>query len=167
MKNLLCLLVILFVTASCANGTKENKYPKTKEERELERVGKLTGENGLVLFGGSKKRSRSTADAINVNSYLWRAVLDAVYFMPLISADPFGGTILTDWYATEPHAKERFKFNIMIVGAELRADALKISVFKQVKKGSTWEDVKANHQIAQELEEKILLRARALKVNDL
>jgi hypothetical protein len=165
-KSILLLSLAIFTLASCSNINKESNYPKSKEEQELERMGKLTGDEGMVLFGSTKKRGSSVTDAINVNSYLWRASLDMIYFMPLLSADPFGGTILTDWYANSPNAKERFKFNIIIVGAELRSDAVKVSAFKQVKDASgRWKESVANPQLARDIEDKILLRARELKVN--
>ena len=36
------------------------------------------------------------AATIGVNGYLWRAALDTLSFMPLASADPYGGVIVTD-----------------------------------------------------------------------
>src|SRR5437016_375303 len=56
------------------------------------------GEGGLLNFsvGGNKAQPGS---GITVNTYLWRATLDTVAFMPLSSADPFGGVIITDWYS--------------------------------------------------------------------
>lgn len=153
--------------AGCAGGArdfsdKESDYPKTWEDRQKDEMGKLTGESGLVIFGG-KEKSAAT-QAINVNCYLWRASLDIVHKMPLISADPFGGSILTDWYRSSNAAKERYKLNIYIVGAELRSDAVRVAAFKQVmdKKGN-WSDAVGNDLLATEIENKILLRARAIK----
>ncbi len=36
---------------------------------------------------------------IGVNSFLWPASLDTISFMPVNSANPFGGVIITDWHA--------------------------------------------------------------------
>lgn len=164
MKKLLTSFGIICFLSSCAGAGFESEYPKSREELESEKVGKLTGEEGLTLFGGSKKSSAT--EGINVNSYLWRATLDTVYIMPLISADPFGGTVLTDWYRKNDNAKEKYKLNIFIIGGELRSDAIRVSAFKQVlnKKG-VWEDATASPEIAQEIENKILLRAREIKFN--
>src|SRR4051812_39723869 len=123
-KKITVAVIMASLLVACKNVKSGNQsYPKSREDVAAERVGKLTGE-GIVLFGG-KKRGSATIDGINVNSYLWRATLDTVYFMPLLSADPFGGTVLTDWYQSSPTAKERFKLNVLIVGSELRADAVK------------------------------------------
>ena len=166
-KNLFLYALAISLLASCSSGIKgKANYPKSKEEREVEKVGKLTGEDGIVLFGKRKSRSGAT-EGINVNSYLWRATLDTVYFMPLISADPFGGTVLTDWYSENSDSNERYKVNIFIIGAELRTDALKVSVFKQVKKNGKWENKTISEAMASEIEDKIFTRARQIKIGDI
>ncbi len=55
------------------------------------------GPGGLSLFGGDEDQPQTGGSQIGVNSYLWRATLDTISFMPLASADPFGGVIITDW----------------------------------------------------------------------
>jgi len=169
MKKITSLFFIssLLLTACSSDSNKQPvSYPKPREELELERMGKLTGEEGITIFGG-KRKNKASGEAINVNAYLWRASLDTIYFMPLISADPFGGTILTDWYASSSNANERFKFNIIIVGAELRSDAIKVAVFKQIKnKNGQWIDSSSNDKLAKQMEDQILIKARELKVNN-
>lgn len=163
MKKLVVYSSMIFL-AGCANMETTAEFPKTREQIQEERIGKLTGEEGLVLFGGTKKNAAT--EGINVNSYLWRATLDTVYFMPLISADPFGGTVLTDWYQKNQNSKERYKLNVLIIGGELRSDAIRVSSFKQVKgKNGQWTDVDSSPEIAKEIENKILLRAREIKFN--
>ena len=99
-KSLLSFFVLastLALLTSCSGKSKvEHTYPKSKDELETERMGRLTGEDGIVLFGNKSRRSPGS-NGIGVNSYLWRATLDTVYTMPLLSADPLGGTIITDW----------------------------------------------------------------------
>ena len=156
----------LFLNAcSGGAGSGETSYPKTREEKDDERIGKLGGGDGIKLFGGS---SSSATKGINVNSYLWRATLDTVYFMPLISADPFGGTVLTDWYQLSKDAKARYKINILIVGSYLRSDAIKVSVFKQkIDEAGNWVDDGSNKKMSVDIETKILTRARELRVHNI
>jgi hypothetical protein len=162
LTSLFSLSLLAAITACSGIEQSSEDYPKTREEIEAERVGKLTGD-GIILFGGKRKSAGGT-EAINVNSYLWRATLDTVYFMPLLSADPFGGTILTDWYKNDKNTRERFKLNIYIIGAELRSDALRVTVFKQkLDAKGNWQDVPASAEMTQEIEDKILLRAREIK----
>jgi hypothetical protein len=143
-------------------GDVDESYPKSRETLERERVGKITGDDGIVLLGG-KSKSEAT-EGINVNGYLWKATLDNVYFMPLISADPFGGTILTDWFKESASSRERYKLNIFITGTELRADALRVAAFKQrMNSQGNWVDTDVDPSVATEIEDKILLKARELR----
>jgi hypothetical protein len=167
-KSLLSFFVLastLALLTSCSGKSKvEHTYPKSKDELETERMGRLTGEDGIVLFGNKSRRSPGS-NGIGVNSYLWRATLDTVYTMPLLSADPFGGTIITDWQSLKGNPNERFKLNIVIIGSELRPDGVKVSAFKQVRKGNSWEEAKVSNGLSQEIEEKIISRARKMRYN--
>lgn len=174
MKKLLSLALILSAAisiTSCSSADEEEQTGKigvndtrtafpldNRDQRRLER-GKLGGEGGL-FGGGSNKGGSDTA--LGVNSYLWRATLDTISFMPLASADPVGGVIITDWY-TDPASKgERIKLNIIITSPELRADAIRVSVFKQIG----GKEAKVSPEVGKQLEDKILSRARELKIND-
>ena len=101
---------------------------------------------------------------MNVNPYLWQAALNTLSFMPLASADSNGGVIITDWYQDPSVPGERYKVNAIINSTELRVESLKLTVFKQVSRNSSWHDVKVNPKVAIDLEEKILTNARELKV---
>ncbi len=57
------------------------------------------GRSGLRIPGMSNNSEAQRPAGIGVNSYLWRASLDTISFMPLREVDPFGGVIVTDWYA--------------------------------------------------------------------
>ncbi len=119
---------------------------------------------------GGKKAKRENAvrttqaPNIGVNSFLWRASLETLEFMPLTSVDPFGGVILTDWYASPEAPDERFKANVYILDANLRADALKASIFKQVRSGQSWSDAAVDADTARQIENSILTRARQLYI---
>ena len=80
---------------------------------------------------------------LGVNSYLWHASLDTLSFMPLASADPFGGVIITDWYVAPNAPDERLKVTIYILDRNLRADGLKVVVFRQTRNGAVWTDAPA------------------------
>ncbi len=127
-------------------------------------TGTLFGEGGLTLFGGNKSSGQS-GSAIGVNAYLWRATLDTLSFMPLASADPFGGVIITDWWQPPASPDERFKATVYILGGQLRSDALKVNVFRQVEQGGQWVDAAVNPTTATELEDKVLARARELRAS--
>ncbi|HEY5237126.1 MAG TPA: DUF3576 domain-containing protein [Rhizomicrobium sp.] len=101
---------------------------------------------------------------LGVNSYLWHASLDTLSFMPLASADPFGGVIITDWYSAATAPNERLKVTIYILDRRLRADGVKIAVFRQTRAGNVWADAQVNPDTAAKLEDAILARARELRL---
>ena len=94
---------------------------------------------------------------------LWRASLDTLSFMPLASADPFGGVIITDWYQPPAAPGERFKVTAYILGRQLRTDGLRVSVFRQLQQGGQWVDAPVSANTASEIENKVLARARELR----
>ena len=126
--------------------------------------------SGVLLAGcsgGDDEEPQSQAPGVAVNSLLWRASLDTVSFMPLVSADPFGGVIITDWYSPPETPEERFKVNIFILGRELRADGIRASVFRQQLENGSWVDAPTATRTATDLEDAILTRARQLRVANL
>jgi hypothetical protein len=129
--------------------------------------GRLTGQDdGIVLFGTARSRpedSAAGATGLGVNAFLWRATLDTLSFMPLASADPFGGVIITDWYSPPGAGAERFKATAYVMGRQLRSDGVRISVFRQVRQGQGWVDAIVAPATAAELEDRVLARARELR----
>lgn len=103
---------------------------------------------------------------VGVNSYLWRASLDTLSFMPLAAADPFGGTIITDWYSAPETPNEQFKVTVYILDKELRADGIRVAVFRQEKDATTgqWTNGVVQPDTQTQLENAILTRARQLRV---
>ena len=116
------------------------------------------------LFGKEEDKDAG-ASGIGVNSFLWRASLDTISFMPIASADPFGGTIITEWYENPETPGQRFKANIYILDRQLRADGVRVAVFKQVSNGKGgWKDAPIADTMATNIENTILMRARELRV---
>ena len=134
------------------------------EELRKRNFGKLFGEDALVI-GGPGKDQQASVNGIGVNAFLWRASLDTISFMPLASADPFGGVIITDWYSPPEARSERFKLNVYILGHDLRADGIRAAVFRQLQDGSgNWLDAAVDTATGTELENAILTRARQLRI---
>lgn len=165
----LLFLILLLPLAACSGGKAEGvdsaSKPKSARQERIESQGKLTGEG--LSFGGPSEEKAAGASPLGVNSFLWRATLDTLSFMPLASADPFGGVIITDWYEDPKTPGERFKVNALIMDRTLRADGVKISVFKQKMAGGAWRDQKVDDTLARSLEDTVLTRARELRVKQL
>ena len=109
----------------------------------------------------------TAAQTLGVNGYLWRASLDTLAFMPLASADPYGGVIITDWYANPEKPDERFKAQVYILDTRLRADGLNVTVYKQTRTAAGWTDAPVAGQTATDIENAILTKARQLRLSNL
>lgn len=101
-----------------------------------------------------------------VNPYLWRATLDTLSFLPLETADSVGGLINYDWQSFEDVPGERVKATVFILDTRLRADGVKVSVFRQRKEGGEWVDADVSPDTQIQLENQILARARTLKTSE-
>lgn len=133
---------------------------------------------GVAACGGSgiKKERVATlaeydgkgAQAVTVNRYLWSAALETLDFLPVSAADPIAGLIITDWYVNPESPGERFKTTVYILDSALRADALRVSVFRQQRtEAGEWTDAAVNPATAREIENAILTRARQLRLNQI
>ena len=87
-----------------------------------------------------------SAGGLGVNALLWQSSLDTLSFMPLAAADPVGGVIITEWYNDPSATDERVKINPVISGRELRADALRVSVFRETNRRGQWASRPPPHQ---------------------
>ena len=133
------------------------------------------GRAGLVAMAalalascGGKDRPKADLAAskittIGVNSYLWRASLEALSFMPMLQTDSNGGVIVTDWYANPNNAGERMKVTVTILDQDLRADALRVAASRQVAQNGVWVDAPVQAATVQKLEDIILTKARDLR----
>jgi hypothetical protein len=123
---------------------------------------------GSLGGGRSSKQAAAQQPVIGVNGFLWRATLDTLAFMPLASADPYGGVIITDWYTNPEKPDERFKCTVYILDSRLRADGLNVAVFKQNRDAQgAWIDAPAAGQTETDIENAILTRARQLRLSNI
>ena len=163
------LLALLALGACGSNATTvrpvaDNEYNDSRFKDQAQ--GKLFGTNGLTF--GNAKTGRPDAEqgsGIGVNAYLWRGALDTLGFMPLASADPFGGVIITDWYSPPTTTGERFKATAYILGRQLRADGVRVSLFRQVQDNGRWVDSPVSPTTTGEIENRVLARARELRAD--
>jgi len=152
--------------AGCADNpnVQLDRDMQTTEERRDD-VGQLFG-GDVVLFSTAPDRDVDGGETgVAVNSFLWRAALDTVAFMPIATADPFGGVILTDWFAPAETPDERFKLNVLVLTRQLRADGITVSVFRQTRdEDGDWVDSTVDPATSRSIEDAVLSRARELRV---
>ncbi len=164
------LVMAAFLLAACSGiKTEPPNTLETAAEQRDSQSGKLFGDSLTFGFGDSRSERGGTGPAeIGVNTFLWRASLDTMSFIPLASADPFGGVIISDWYAPPESPDERFKVTVYILGTELRSDGIRATVFRQARDGSAgWLDAPIGADTSVQLEDAILTRARQLRVASL
>jgi hypothetical protein len=167
------VLAAALLTAGCEGTSTEYSYPEKVDRNTYDPVGSnkpretVFGPGGLTFGGGAKRPGEAEGGGgIGVNSFLWRASLDTIAFMPLASADPFGGVIITEWYSPAQTPNERFKITVYILDRALRADGIKVAVFRQVRRGpDQWADEAVAADTAASLENAILTRARQLRID--
>lgn len=164
LRPLTFAVLALLSLPACSGVDSKAEYPDVDHDR-MYRYGSLTGgEGGFNVLGNKGARNAEEQSGIGVNSFLWRAALDTVSFMPLASADPFGGVILTDWYQAPSAAGERTKAQVYVLARELRADAIKATIFRQVQDSrGNWKDAPVAADSAHKLEDAILTRARQIR----
>ena len=176
--GILVILAAALALGACGgdfNGVKENDArngTRSDATRDLTQglggknreEGSLFGPGGM--FGSKADRKEDNGSGLAVNAYLWRASLDTINFIPLASADPFGGVIITDWYTPAETPNERMKVQVTILDRELRADGVRVAVFKQQTspKGGSWVDAQVDPRTNIDIENAILTRARQLRI---
>ena len=154
--------------AACGPITVEQDYPE---------INQGTFEGGGSLLDAFRRNNEADAAAasdaatqeaarpmvgLGVNALLWQAGLDTLSFLPLASADPVGGVIITDWYNDPASIGERLKINLVISGMELRADAVRVTIFREKRVGNQTVTLAASDKAARQMENIILTRARDL-----
>ena len=169
-------LVVLLALSGCGHVDKEASYPTRPKgsdkilysDQKQETIwggGKTLGDK---IFGHDDDNAGDGGSGgIGVNSFLWRASLDTISFMPVASADPFGGVILTEWYENPETPGQRFKLGVYIMDKQLRADGVRVAVFKQTQGNAGWKDASVPTDMATNIENAILTRARELRVAQL
>ena len=165
-----CCLALLL--AGCESDMSSNSTFPTSSRGQVYQTGNapddtIFGKGGL--FGGDEKDLQDGlgggGGGLGVNAYLWRASLDTLSFMPLSSADPFGGVIITDWYSSPDSPNERFKVTVYILDRRLRADGIRVTAFKQnLDTANQWIAVPLAPKVTADLENAILSKARGLRV---
>ena len=135
-------------------------------ERILREAGRNPRDAGFIVFGTDRSGQDQNAGGpggVSVNAYLWRATLETLSFMPLASADPAGGVIITDWYSPPNAESERFKAQAYVLGRQLRSDGVRVQVFRQIQRNGQWIDQPASSSTNSEMEDRVLARARELR----
>ena len=169
-KNSMAILALAVAGLAACSSDPSWEVPEEVATDDNERIraqhGTIHGQEGIIAFGTNDDETNGAVyGGIGVNAYLWRASLETIDFMPLTQADPFGGVIITDWYSPPETPGERFKINVYILDTVLRADGVKVAVFRQTDgTDAGWVDAAVDANTATAIEDNILTRARELRI---
>ena len=169
-SKLIIITIFFSILCSCSSiktATKRGDIndviylPRQQAEREMAEKG--GGSFVRDLFGNRSNNNRKDNLQMPVNTHLWKATLDILSStMPLASVDSNSGIIISDWYNIKGNQNERVKISVLINTQELRADGVKVSIFKQKLTSSSWSNIKVDPIIVQKLERKIIKKAGSL-----
>ena len=161
-RNLL-LIFTFFIIAGCANNNSIVSNPITGEKPKPGLFSK-DASKGISLSDFLNPQD-SNGINVNVNGYLWRATLNILSFVPLISTDALSGTIITDWYTNKNIQNQRLKITARINTNELKSESINIKVEIQNFKNNIWSQPLTSKRLAIQIEDSILNEARNLKLN--
>lgn len=157
-------LLGLMALAACSSAKPVSQNQLNNPQTEYTPPALNKGTSGtLFSLGGKNRAVPETGTGVAVNAYLWRASLDTLSFMPLASADPFAGVIITDWYSPSASPNERFKATAYVLGSQLSTGALKVSLFRQVQQDGQWVNAPVDPATVNGIEDRILARAAELR----
>ena len=161
MKILLSIILVIFVT-SCKNGKlpggdarKFPDDPKLRVKKNLEEG------RGFRLNDAMGTMSRGGVFDFASSNELWRASLDVIDFMPLMSANYSGGIIITDWYSDNANSNESLKITIRFLTNEIRSDAIDVKVHNKIcsKELLNCKIIQTDGELVSEIKKKILRQA--------
>ena len=146
------------------NSAQNKELAMSDAENRLRTGGGLFGKKAGISLGTKKGNNAVSSIGMPINPYLWKGSLETISFMPLSSADPFGGIIITDWYSDGQTINERCKINIFIKGLELKTSNLKVNTFCQSFENNRWVDLPTSASQSAQLENAILNKAKRIKL---
>lgn len=164
LKKFILLIFTILLTTQCNLYKKVDtrKVPTNAQERARQAVNEGRGLGIKNILGGNSGFEFSTSNP------LWRASLETLDFLPLINVDYAGGVIITDWYSVDIGNDESLKISLQFLSNEIRADSIKINVYKKVcEKNNKCNTFKTkSNQIELELKKSILKLAAIKEKED-
>tara|TARA_B100001057_G_scaffold231341_1_gene231594 strand:- start:4147 stop:4734 length:588 start_codon:yes stop_codon:yes gene_type:complete len=130
LKKITLLLLISLFLKSCGGGFFKRSDVKDNPINDQEKREKNIKEGKGITIGGGRKNSGNFDFA--TSNEMWRATIDILDFVPLATADYGGGVIITDWYSENMDSTESIKIMVNFLSNEIRADGLKIKVYKKI-----------------------------------
>lgn len=130
-KNLFFLFIFaIILTLNACNFYRPTNVKDNPINDKEKRQKNIQEGRGLVLLSNKNRQGNGNFNFANSNA-LWRATINILDFMPFSNVDYGGGIIITDWYTDETSSNESLKISVQFLTSEIRADAIKIKIFKK------------------------------------
>ena len=163
----LIFFIILFSLSNCGiyRPVDARKIPPNDEER----IKKNQEEGrGFTLGGFGKTLGSGGTFQFSSSNEMWRATIEILDFLPLSDVDYGGGIIITEWYSAPEKPDESLKIMVQFLSNEIRADGIKVNVYKKECKTETQCSASLiESDIGSEIKLEILKQATLLKKADL
>jgi len=129
------IICLIFLTGCDALKYKKVNAKDFPADPKLRTKKNMEEGRGFRIMGGN---NGGTTYSFATANPLWRATLDSLDFMPLVSANYSGGIVVTDWYTENNTPQESIKISVRFLTNEIRSDALDINIFyKECSKNLT------------------------------
>tara|TARA_B100001093_G_C26853703_1_gene1026340 strand:+ start:254 stop:790 length:537 start_codon:yes stop_codon:yes gene_type:complete len=161
------ILVFIYGLTSCTTFKKvdQRQMPDGAQAKARKNIEEGRGSSLGDMIGIGKGGTNYEFSSSNP---LWRASLDTLDFLPLITVDYSGGTIITDWYTDNQNTNDSIKITLRFLSNEVAANSLKIIVHQKTcnKNNNCKIDLVSTSKIAKELNSTILRKASLFLKND-
>ncbi len=161
MKQITALLLILLFSQSACGPLAWDKdtTAKTTSVDPRKRVEKNLTEGRGFRLSDAMDRGNTTYSFASSNP-LWKATLDILDFMPLVSANYSGGIVITDWYSEKDNPNQSIKITVKFLTNEIRSDALDLKIFyRNCDSSNKCKIIEKDGNLSKELKKEILKKA--------
>lgn len=168
MKFKITILIFLIFLSGCSSKSDPTNNEKVIIEADPNKKAREYADKGGGIFGDiNNKKSSSTTFEFASSNVLWRATLKSLEFLPLLNADYSGGIIIYDWYSDNLNSNEQIKITVKFLSNDLRSDSIQIIGHKKnCDINNKCITIKLNNNLPEEIKEKILFTARAMKIEE-
>ena len=166
---ILLLSLISFLSVSCGplkpKKTDLRKIPGNPKDKREKNIREGRGFRAMSVMenkGGGNFQFASSNE-------MWRASLELLEFTPLSNVDYSGGIIISDWFSDNSD-QDPLKITIRFLSNEIRADGLKVIIYKKICKKNEKSNCKViqdNSTLGQEIKLAILKKATIIKNSEI
>ena len=162
-------ILISFFLVSCGPlKPKKVDLRKIPGDPKLKREKNIREGRGFRVMGMIEGKKGGNFEFASSNE-MWRASLELLEFTPLSNVDYSGGIIISDWFS-EDSDQDPLKITIRFLSNEIRADGLKVIIYKKVCKKNEKSNCKViqdNSTLGQEIKLAILKKATIIKNSEI